>query len=639
MLECPVTKGSGFKILNAPEDSQQASTPPPENSEVGIAAAPTAVAASEGILERIKQHKVVQWLLAYAALAYTLLHGAEMLSSSLGWPHGLIRVFTILLLIGGPLVATVAWYHGHRGQQKVTASEFMIIALLLALGVAFLWRDMQSNTHGESETTAARPAADTPTNTPAAPPSSIAVLPFADLSPTKDQEYFSDGMAEEILNVLARLKGLDVASRTSSFQFKGRELGIPEIARQLNVRHIVEGSVRKAGATVRITAQLIDTQSDRHLWSETFDRPLTTDNIFAIQDEIAKAIVNALNETMGTEAPAQVSVAPVTDNLTAYDFYLQARPLFVARLDLDKVDQLLARAVEQDPAFASAWEMRAAVQPLMTEYRYSKASAEETEQRTIEFANRALAINPQSATAIAVLANMRMNAAEGRRQRTDYDVIFADFERALAIDPQNASALNWRGLAYSFVGNLTASLASFSRCLEIEPYSFPCLSNRVGVLGALGRDADALVAYRRALDTGSASLIFGWAFLARTGQETAFKFGTNSPRVLLGWRRHDELYQAFRHPDRTYPELIADIRKFDERKATRIPNLGELLVPLGAYDLTPSLDLIWDPSFAGYRRSEQFKDKIKGSGVYDYWRKHGFPPQCRAAGADDFACN
>lgn len=604
-----------------------------------ITTAPTAGASSEGILERIKHHKVAQWTLAYAALAYTLLHGAEMLSSSLGWPHGLVRAFTILLLIGAPCVATLAWYHGHRGQQKVTASEFMIIALLLALGGAFLWRDTQSNTNDTVDATAANPAADTQASTPAAPPSSIAVLPFADLSPTKDQEYFSDGMAEEILNVLAKVKGLEVASRTSSFQFKGRELGIPAIARQLKVRHIVEGSVRKAGTTVRITAQLIDTQSDRHLWSETFDRPLTTNNIFAIQDEIATAIVKALNKTMGAGVPAQVTVAPVTDNLTAYELFLHARPLFMARINLDKADLLLARAVEQDPAFANAWEMRSALQSVLTEYNPSSASPLEAEQRTIEFANRALAINPQSATALAVLANIRMSAAQDQRQRADYDAIIGDFDRALALDPQNASALNWRALAYATVGNLKASLANLSRCLEIEPYYAPCIANQVGVLGSMGRDAEALAAYRRALNAGAVSFYFCFHLLARTGQEVAFKFATTSPGILLGWRRHDELYEAHRHLERTYPELVADIRKFDAKKATRIANLGELLVPLGAYDLNPTFDVTWDASFAGYRRSEQFKARMKNSGVYDYWRKHGFPPQCRAVGAGDFACD
>ncbi len=164
-----------------------------------------------------------------------MLHGAEILGSSLGWSHGLIRFFTIVLLLGAQIVATIAWYHGHRGQQKVSASEFMIIALLLALGGAFLWRDTQSRAHASGEATTeerARASAAIQVAAPNnAPPSSIAVLPFADLSPAKDQEYFSDGIAEEILNVLARTDGLVVASRTSSFQFRKSTVGIPAIAK------------------------------------------------------------------------------------------------------------------------------------------------------------------------------------------------------------------------------------------------------------------------------------------------------------------------------------------------------------------------------------------------------------------------
>ena len=137
------------------------------------------------------------------------------------------------------------------------------------------------------------------TTAPAPPAASIAVLAFSDLSAEGNQGYFSDGIAEEILNVLAHVNGLKVASRTSSFQFRKSDLGAPAIAQKLGVRHILEGSVRKAGDTVRITAQLIDASTDQHEWSQTFDRPLSTANLFAIQDEIAKSIVDHLAATMG----------------------------------------------------------------------------------------------------------------------------------------------------------------------------------------------------------------------------------------------------------------------------------------------------------------------------------------------------
>jgi hypothetical protein len=170
--------------------------------ETPAPAAPARASFVQGVWERIKQHKLVQWTLAYLALAYTLLHGAELLQSSLGWPHTVVRVTALLLIIGVPVVIILAWYHGARGQRHVSGTEIMIIAILLALGGAFLWRDSQT----------LHPASGAPEGAPAgeqarAPASagSIAVLPFSDLSPEGNQGYFSDGMAEEILNVLAHV--------------------------------------------------------------------------------------------------------------------------------------------------------------------------------------------------------------------------------------------------------------------------------------------------------------------------------------------------------------------------------------------------------------------------------------------------
>ncbi len=191
------------------------------------------------------------------------------------------------------------------------------------------------------------------------------MLPFVNMSADPEQEYFSDGISEEILNVLVRVDGLKVASRTSSFTYKGENLDIPEIARQLKVGNIVEGSVRKSGNRVRITAQLIDTRDDRHLWSDTFDRELT--DIFAIQDEIANAIVDALKSELNIGLGA-VKVESATDNLDAYDLYLKARGMFIARQNLDVANQLFEQATQLDPEFALAWEGLAASQWVSTDW-------------------------------------------------------------------------------------------------------------------------------------------------------------------------------------------------------------------------------------------------------------------------------
>jgi hypothetical protein len=183
-------------------------------------------------------------------------------------------------------------------------------------------------------------------------------------------------------------------------------------------------------------------------------------------------------------------------------------------------------------------------------------------------------------------------------------------------------------------------LPNFNRCLEYEPYYGPCVVNRISTLTAMGRDAEAFAAYRAALNAGIMTTESVLPLLARAGQELPFKATTNLPSVLFGWRRHDELYEAYRHPERTYPELIADIQRFNQKtKQMTQSDLTAVLVPIGAFDLNPIASEILGSSAAGYRRSTQFKTRTKNFGVFDYWRKHGFPPQCKPVGKDDFACN
>jgi TolB-like protein/tetratricopeptide (TPR) repeat protein len=602
------------------------------------------------LFNELRRRNVFRVAGVYAVVGWLLAQVAATLENAIGLPAWFDGFVVATLLIGFPIAMILAWAFEMTPEgMKPTASvpegqsihaktgrtlDYVIIGGLALVAVMIIADRMMPSVDTRGANASQDEAGAQATD------ASIAVLPFADLSPAGDQEYFSDGMAEEILNVLAKVKGLDVASRTSSFQFKGRELGVPEIAKQLNVRHVLEGSVRKAGDTLRITAQLIDTQTDRHLWSETYDRPLTTQNVFTIQDEIATAIVDALDGAMGVETAPKISVSQVTDNLTAYELYLQARGYFVARHQLDKADALLIRALEQDPEFAKAWEIHAALQSLLLEYGYVKTPREEVEKRTLEYAQRALTLDPQSATAIAALAKLKLNAAQKGREKADYSEVLSDFDRALNIEPRNASALLWRGMAYADVGDFEASLASFTQCVELEPYYVPCTENRMALLSGMGRDDEALKFYEQALNTSAAKIIFApFATLARRGEKLAFMSATNSPDLFLGWRRHEELYEAIRNPGLTYPDLVADIHRFQaQTRQTGEQDFTFFLAALGDYDTTPFTVDYWGANFTGYRKSAQFKSLIKNFGVLDYWRAHGFPPQCRAAGKDDFEC-
>jgi TolB-like protein/Tfp pilus assembly protein PilF len=608
------------------------------------------------IWAELKRRNVYRVGLFYLVAAWLVVQAAETVLPLFEVPDGVRRGLILLLALGLVPALVFAWIFeltpdGIKRESEVevqpavrehTAGKLnwaTLIAAVLAIGL--LISDRMMPEPAISTPAATTPAAADTKAVDAGTDAAIAVLPFADMSPDGDQEYFSDGVSEEILNVLAGVKGLDVVSRTSSFQFKRRELGIPAIAEALRARHIVEGSVRKAGETLRITAQLIDTQTDSHLWSDTFDRPLTAENIFAIQDEIATAIVDALVESLGIEGLGDVAVDAPTDNLTAYDLFLKARALFQAREALDVADELLTRSLDQDARFAEAWELRAALQFLMKEYSYADLPDEELERRGIEFAEKALAIEPESATAIAALANIRARAVEDLRAVHNIADIIRDFNRALAIEPRNASALNWLGLKLGHVGDIEAALEIFRRCVEYEPFYAPCIENEYDALLALNRHEEAFEHYQAALKTGlMTSQYVNFSLLARFDQKTAFMLASNQSLWLSGWRRHEEIYDAYQEPNGDHRALVEDILRFvAEEKNDELGYLANLLIPIGAHDLLPFPVLFWGDGYARYRQSPQFKAYIRKSGVHDYWREVAFPPQCRPVGNDDFACD
>lgn len=603
------------------------------------------------LFEELKRRNVFRVAGVYAVVGWLLAQAAGVFEHALFMPGWFDTIVVSLLLLGFPIALVFAWaFELTPDGVKLTASvpegesiapntgrklDFVIIG-----GLALVAMMIVADRLIPGKATI---VADRGVSAPAA--ASIAVLPFADLSPAGDQEYFSDGIAEEILNVLVRVKGLEVASRTSSFQFKGREIGIPEIAGALNVRHVLEGSVRKSGGTIRVTAQLIDTASDRHLWSQTYDRPLTAENVFDIQDGIARAIVAALGDAMGMNTTPDIDVAAPTGDLTAFDLFLRARSKFQSRVDLVEADALLKQAVEQDPNFVKAWEMRGAMHVVIDDYGGTSRSMAENLHSALEFADKALAIDPNSATAIAVRGNVRSQESLYRLKSHDWREILADYDRALQIDPQNTAALNWRGIALASLGDLEAALASFVACRRVDPLYAACNENRIEILASLGRDREAFDVYKEALNKGTAKPIFlPLSLLARLNEETLFKTLANAPYAFFGWRRHDELYQAYRE-GRADRELARDLVNFarEQGVVTEI-DLASFVLSIGAYELTPFGLRIWDASHANYRRSPEFKDYVRAAGFVDYWRRAGFPEMCRPIpakddGKDDFVCD
>jgi TolB-like protein len=247
---------------------------------------------ASGLWDRLRRRKVVQWGAAYTAGAWALLQGLAYLGDTFHWAGRFQQIATLAVIVGLPIALVLAWYHGDRGHQRVTRAEVAIIAVLLAIGGGLLWRVAPAPEPSASGAMVATAPGATP-HPQTEDERTIAVLPFVPLSNGADDAYFADGLTEELLNVLAQLPGLRVTARTSAFHFKGTSEPIQEVARQLGVAHVLEGSVRRAGNRVRVTAQLIRARDGFHLWSANYDREVT--DTIAIQDDIAGRVAEALD--------------------------------------------------------------------------------------------------------------------------------------------------------------------------------------------------------------------------------------------------------------------------------------------------------------------------------------------------------
>jgi eukaryotic-like serine/threonine-protein kinase len=304
--------------------------------------------------------------------------------------------------------------------------------------------------------------------TPAPPLASAAVLPFVDLSPGKDQEYFSDGLTEELITALSQVPGLRVAARTSSFQFKGQNPDVRDVGKKLDVGAVLEGSVRRSGDRLRVSTQLISVKDGYQLWSESYDRDLA--DVFAVQESVARSIVAALRVKL---APARDSALGVraTHNLNAYDLYLKGRFAWNQRTgeSLEEAVRYLEQAVAADPGFAKAWGALADAYLLVVPYS-GHGSAAEAWRKTQAAARRALALDPRSAEAYTALA-YGYNI-----YGWDWAAADSNFRRAIAADSSYPLAHHWYGDLLAGRGRLTESLAEMKRAHTLDP-----LAQQIGV--------------------------------------------------------------------------------------------------------------------------------------------------------------
>jgi TolB-like protein/class 3 adenylate cyclase/Flp pilus assembly protein TadD len=406
---------------------------------VNIAARLQAIAAPGGIIVSgaVKEHVKDRLSVAFRSLG---IHHVKNISMP-------IECFDVL----EPKPVTEdrrTWRWLQRNVNSGRRRSIAAVGAMMVIGSAGIWYWHDERTSGERTTATA-----SPTMHAALPAKSIAVLPFADMSAERDQAYMSDGIAEELLNLLAQIPDLKVIARTSSFSFKGQNVDVAEIARRLNVAHVVEGSVRKAGNRLRITAQLIRAADHTQLWSEHYDRPLG--DIFRVQDEIAGAIVRALQiEMMGGTLPRRNGG---TQNVKAYALSLQAHDIgfqFTASA-LEQSIYMYRQALELDPGYAEAWVGLGGI--YFRQYNEGLKAPDEAIRLARAAMEEALELDPQNALAHAGLAWIAIY------YDVDYESAARSLERALALDPTNIEIMNTSAI-------LLRRLGRFDQAIELGEY-------------------------------------------------------------------------------------------------------------------------------------------------------------------------
>lgn len=470
------------------------------------------------LLAELKRRNVIRVAALYAAVAWLLLQVGDVVIEPLDLPLWTMKLL-IVLLVGGFFVAVaMAWafeltpqgLRRDRGEDvpdgtRPAMGRRGINAAILIAAAALLGYIGVTRWPGGSEA---------PSQT-AAGPRTLAVLPFANLSSNPEDGFFADGLSEELLNLLAHIDGIKVAGRTSSFYFKDRNEDLREIGRQLGVNHILEGSVRRSGTRIRVTAQLISAEDGFHLWSQTYDRELS--DILALQDEIGRKVAGALKVTLLGDELASVARSSPTSNPEAYRLYLVARAQVRERghENLRAALKLFQQARDLDPALAGAHAGEAiALGLLWTNHGEGDPSGSLAVAEAA--ARRAIAADPDSSDANAALGRTlwvqaRMGGVQSPEAR-QY------LERAVTLDPLNSVALYWLGRHQSGDGNPERALQLYDRALEIDPLEFIAGSARAELLSSLGRGPQAIAEFERliAVYPGNQTLAVNFAGIAMT---------------------------------------------------------------------------------------------------------------------------
>ena len=605
-----------------------------------------------GLYQELMRRNVVRVGIAYVVVAWLVLQFTDLVLENMNAPDWVMQAIMLVLAIGLPIALVFAWAfeltpEGIKLEKDVDRSQsvtkqtgsklrnmtiaLLIVALAFSLGERFFSDAEPVEAVVESIETAEAPK-------------SIAVLPFVDMSADQSYGYFSDGLSEELLNLLAKTPELRVAARTSSFAYKGKNEDIKVIAESLNVETVLEGSVRHDGSQIRVTTQLINAADGYHLWSETYDRELTS--VFALQDEIAAEIMSALKVTLGTGA--EPSRGRPTENMEAYRLYLQAMErMRIGISGYQDAVRLAGQAIALDPDFAEAYEISAVAE--WSDAGISQASAPAL-AKAKSFAERALQLKPDLLWAETILLGS---------DPSNYDRLaeLASQERLVAAQPSNSKAKAGQIYNLLFLGYLEEAIELSEALIESDPL----YSAGHGYLGSILFAQGDLAAGKReweiAKDLGADTFSYYLSYFNfKEGESNLgvrnivedLKFGGLLPHGLL------EIIERIQNEQISGIEVEAML---DEIPGWREPaynwfvfalfgyndQLFEALVELGALgqaqnDAEVALsDLgIFRPE--GYYSDPRFIEIAEAYGMADAWRRRGPPDYCQPDG-DSWVCN
>jgi len=595
----------------------------------------------------LKRRNVYKVGIAYAIVAWLIIEAVATIFPVLQLPEWSVTLITVILIVCFPVALILAWAYevtpdGIKLTKEVPRAESItrltgkklnyILACLLVLAVAFLLFDNYYLDRRAIEPEEAPVVSDVEEA-----PKTIAMLPFDDLSPEKDQEYFVLGLSEEILNSLAQIPNLTVIAKTSSFSFKGKDKTIQEIAGVLGVDHILEGSVRKAGNTIRITAQLIKAVDGSHLWSKTYDRELRVKEIFAVQENIATCVADELKLTLGIDQSLQP--LGVTDNLEAYELYLVASGQSNT-LEWDRALESIDAATALDPEFASAWALKANTHNFLAAFASANQSTAERDL-AIFAAQKAIDLEPTLADGYYALGSIK--ASKG-------DWIEAELAYRKGMELTTESMYSSPAIFNINVGHLKRANELYGVARQYDPLNQGVRGSYIRTFGLLGDYRRFDEEYERANE------------LFKDKWSPLMSMNT----WLVGLGAYDSISRdkmVWSHPIsdiakehlNSPKEGLAEMRRIyaQNKNLSSSENIyislwaayfGDPELPMDAMEKGISIDaggifILWYPAMREVRQTPRFKALVKKIGLVDYWNQFGWPDICRPVGYGDFECD